>query len=147
MPIPLFGGGIAEHDDKNKYGIKELIDSARRLHKEDVGGVLEPREVVVSRINENHKSNTDDSAVLTGLIHQLIQQASRTSIGQRKITASGLLRYQGLVTKYRKTGKHEKKLKVRIMMYARGIKGYSFDEFWREKELIKLIGVEEYIKK
>ena len=102
---------------------------------------------MVSRINENHKSNTDGSAVLTGLIHQLIQQASRTSIGQRKITASGLLRYQGLVTKYRKTGKHEKKLKVRIMMYARGIKGYSFDEFWREKELIKLIGVEEYIKK
>ena len=39
MPIPLFGGGIAEHDDKNKYGIKELIDSARRLHKEDVGGI------------------------------------------------------------------------------------------------------------
>lgn len=136
---------IAEHDNTNEYDINELLKNARRLHKGDVEP-LESRETVISRINKNYESSVNDDAILTGLIHRLIQQASQTSIGQRKLTTNGILRYQGLTSKYRKTGEYEKELKVRIMMSARGVKDYSFNEFWREKELIRLIGIEKYIK-
>ena len=60
------------------------------------------------------------------------------------LTTEAVLRYQGLCSKYMRTHEYEKELKVRIMMCARGIEDHSFDKYWREKELIKTIGVENF---
>lgn len=56
-----------------------------------------------------------------------------------------VLRYQGLSSKYRKNEEYQKELETRIMMYARGIDDHSRDKYWREKQLIKLIGIENFI--
>lgn len=134
---------ILLHDHTKKYDLDELLRNARRLNTVD-RETLEPREKVVSRINDEYKVNIDDDSVLTDIIHKLIEEASQTKIGQRKLSGERLGRYQGLCGKYMRTGEHEKELEVRIMMYARGIKDYSFNEYWREKELIKLIGLEKF---
>ncbi len=135
---------ILQHHEMRDYDLDALTYNARTLTGE-THDTLEPRESVVARINLDHKASTDDDNNLRTIIERLIQRASNTKIGQRKLTTEAILRYQGLCSKYMRTGEHEKELEVRIMMYARGVKSYSFDEYWREKELIKMIGVENYI--
>lgn len=134
---------ILRRDHMNNYDIDELVSNARRLNTVDKEP-LEPREKVVSRINDDYKVSIDDDNVLKDIIHKLIEEASQTKIGQRKLSGERLGRYQGLCGKYMRTGEYEKELEVRIMMYARGIKDYSLNEYWREKELIKLIGLEKF---
>ena len=105
---------------------------------------LELRKSAVTRVNLEHKVNIEDDNNLEIIIARLVRKASKTKIGQRKLTTESILRYQGLCSKYMKTGEHEKELKVRIMMYARGVESCSFDKYWREKELIKIIGIKNF---
>ena len=105
---------------------------------------LELRKSALARVNLEHKVNIEDDNNLEIIIARLVQKASKTKIGQRKLTTESILRYQGLCSKYMKTGEHEKELKVRIMMCARGVESCSFDKYWREKELIKIIGIKNF---
>ena len=125
------------------YDLDALVINARILNR-DESSSLESRNSVVARINLDHDINTSVDNKLENIIKNLIQEASKTKIGKRELNTAAILRYQGLCSKYMRTGEQEKELEVRIMMYARGVKSYSFDEYWREKELIKMIGTEKY---
>jgi len=134
---------ILHHNDTYEYVLDDLILSARTLNT-DMTDTLESRESAVARINLDHEVTTSADDELEEIIKKLIRETSNTKIGQRELTTEAILRYQGLCLKYMRKGEQEKELQVRIMMYARGVKSYSFDEYWREKELIKMIGIENY---
>lgn len=125
------------------YDIDALISNIKDITKTTHSN-FELRESAVTRINLEHKINVGEDNNLEIIIEGLIQKASKTKIGQRKLTTEAVLRYQGLCYKYMRTHEYEKELKVRIMMCARGIEDHSFDKYWREKELIKTIGVENF---
>jgi hypothetical protein len=134
---------ILMHNNTIDYDLKTLVHDARTLGK-DIKKSVEHREVVVARINTENIAKISHDERLEKIIDGLIQEACKTKIGQRKLTAETILRYQGLCSKYMRTGQLEKELQVRIMMYARGIKSRSFDEYWKEKKLIEMIGIEKF---
>jgi hypothetical protein len=135
---------IASKKPGGWYNLSELVEKAKTLNKnEDIE--VEARGQVVSRINTKHNAKIDDDNRLINVIESLVKKARKTKIGQRKLTTDMVLRYQGLCGKYRKNEEYQKELETRIMMYARGIDDHSLDKYWREKQLIKLIGIENFI--
>ena len=134
---------ILQQDGLDEYDLEALIFGARTLNRDEANS-SESRESVVARINLDHKVNTNDDEKLVVIIDRLIEEASKTKIGQRKLNTDAILRYQGLSSKYRRTEEYEKELQVLIMMAARGLKGHSFDEHYREKELIIKIGIDKF---
>ena len=57
-----------------------------------------------------------------------------------------ILAYQDLITRYRETNQYEKELQASFEIYGKlGVTDNSLDKYWREKQLMKKIGLDKEI--